>query len=92
MSDKFLFDLSLSWALAADDSQWIVLRRRNLRTQAGWKPVSYVASNKTTLQRVLKKQGVVLTNDAERLLSEMSERFLDWQIDLKLQRRGQSNV
>jgi hypothetical protein len=44
------------------------------------------------LQRVLKKQGVVLTDDAEHLLSEMSERFLDWQIDLKLQRRGQSNV
>jgi hypothetical protein len=78
MSDRLLFKLSPNWALGHDRHQWIVLRRRNLRTQSGWKALSFIGSTKTTLRRVLKERDVTLTSDAEYRLSEFEERFIDW--------------
>ncbi len=46
MSDQHLFNLEPGWALGYDERQWMVLRRRNSRTQSGWKPVAFVCFDK----------------------------------------------
>lgn len=74
-----LFVLADDWALGADRCQWIVLRRRNSRTQKGWKPVSFIASNKSTLRRVLREKGIKLDAAAECQLDALDETFLAWQ-------------
>ena len=76
--DRFLFDLAPGWALGYDNNQWIVLRRRNLRTQCGGKAVSFIGCEKTTLLRVLREKGVELNPEAQASLELFPERFLDW--------------
>ena len=76
--DRFLFDLAPGWALGYDDNQWIILRRRNLGRQRGWKPVSFIGGKKTTLLRVLREKGVVLNPEAQASLELFPDRFLDW--------------
>lgn len=88
MSIRWIADLAHGWALGADELQWIVLRRRNKRTQTGWKPVSFIASNKTTLRRVLREKGVRLDAKAERQLDALDENFLEWQRNAKAARTG----
>ena len=85
-----LFNFSNGWALGADHCQWIVLRRRNNRTQTGWKPVSFIASNKTTLRRVLREKGIRLDAKAERQLDALDETFLEWQRNAEAARTGGS--
>ena len=76
--DGTVFDLAPGWALGYDKNQWIVLRRRNLRTQRGWKAVSFIGCKKTTLLRVLREKGVELNPEAQASLELFPERFLDW--------------
>ena len=76
--DRFLFDLAPGWALGYDKNQWIVLRSRNLRTQRGWKAVSSIGCEKTTLLRVLREKSVELYPEAQASLDLMPEGFLDW--------------
>ena len=78
MLDKFLFDLAPGWALAFDRNQWILLRRRNSRTERGWKPVRFIGTTKTILLRVLRESGVSMTKPAECELAAMPENFCDW--------------
>ena len=76
--DRFLFDLAPGWALGYDKNQWIVLRSRNLRTQRGWKAVSFIGLKKTTLLSVLLEKGVELNPAAQANLELFPDRFLDW--------------
>ena len=55
--------------LGADHCQWIVVRRRNFRTQTGWKTVSFVASNKLTLLRVLGKKQIKPDEATQQLIN-----------------------
>ena len=64
--------------LGYDKNQWIVLRSRNLRTQRGWKAVSFIGCEKTTLLRVLREKSVELYPEAQASLDLMPEGFLDW--------------
>jgi hypothetical protein len=80
MTDRHLFDLASGWALGFDDNQWILLRRRNFRTQRGWKPVSFIATNKTILLRVLRESAVQPTPDAQIKLDALPVRFKDWRV------------
>jgi len=64
--------------LGADHCQWIVVRRRNFRTQTGWKTVSFVASNKLTLLRVLSKMQIKPDEANQQQINFSDERFLDW--------------
>lgn len=73
-----LFPLAPGWALGADDLQWIVLQRRNSRTQSGWKPVAYIACEKWILLRVLHELGVQLTAESQAKLNDLPDRFRDW--------------
>ena len=54
MSDRQFLRLSERWALAYDKNQWIVQRRHGQR----WRNVSFVASEKRVLVRVIKEKGV----------------------------------
>ena len=78
MSVELIAGLAHGWALGADELQWIVLRRRNFRTQTGWKTVSFVASNKLTLLRVLSKMQIKPDEANQQQINFSDERFLDW--------------
>lgn len=78
MSDKHLFDLAPGWALGYDASQWMLMRRRNFRTQRGWKPVSFIASNKDILFRCMRESGIDPTPEAQAKLDALPFRFRDW--------------
>ncbi len=43
-----------------------------------WRGVSFVGGNKTTLRRVLREAGVVLTAEAQARLDALPEQFLDF--------------
>ena len=76
--DRFLFDLASGWALGYDKNQWIVMSRRNLRTQCGWKAVSFIGCKKSTLLRVLREKGVELYPEAQASLDLTPDTFLKW--------------
>ncbi len=77
MADNPLFNLDPEgrWRLAYDAQQWVIQRRaqkprvRRLEGHAsadsGWRGVSFVGGAKTTLRRVLREAGVILTAEAQ---------------------------
>ena len=73
-----LFPLTLDWAIGSDDKQWTLLRRRNRQDDGYWQAVSYVASTKAVLLRILRENGVVPTPRALVDLNGLPERFSDW--------------
>lgn len=77
----FLFELADGWALGANDQQWIVLKRRNSRTQRGWKPLAYVATSTQTLRRVLLEKGVRLSPEADAQLEALPKSLQDFTQD-----------
>ena len=76
--DRFLFDLAPGWALGYDNNQWIVMSCRNLRTQCGWKAVSFIGLKKSTLLRVLREKGVEQYPEAQASLDLTPDTFLKW--------------
>jgi|TARA_Y100000310_G_scaffold334630_2_gene414830 hypothetical protein len=78
MTDRIIFELADGWALGFDPNQWIVLRRRNLRTQSGWKPVSFIASKKCILLRVLREKHIQPSPQAIEYLDAMPDTFQEW--------------
>ena len=55
--------------LGADHCQWILVRHRNSWTQTDWKTVSFVASNKLTLLRVLGKKQIKPDEATQQLIN-----------------------
>lgn len=49
MTDRIVLRLSETWAVRADDLQWMLCRRT--KSNGVWKPVSFVASTKAVLLR-----------------------------------------
>ena len=79
MVDIELLRLSPEWSLGFDRAQWIVRKRRAKKgVKEGWRPVSFVGSNKDILWRVLGEHGVVETPEAKAAIDAMPHRFLDW--------------
>ena len=88
MADKplFILDAKARWRLAYDKQQWIVQRRKGSSRSAnrsgivesGWRAVSFVGGTKTTLRRVLREAGVVLTPEAQARLDALPSDFLDF--------------
>ncbi len=84
MADKplFVLDTKARWRLAYDSQQWVVQRRtqkpraRRFKghaiTDSGWRAVSFVASTKRVLRRVLGEAGVILTPEAQARLDGAS--------------------
>jgi hypothetical protein len=78
MSEHMLLRLSKTWAVLADDRQWMLCRRRN-NANSGWKPLSYVASSKTVLLRCIGEKGAVVDAQGQAALDALPESFREWQ-------------
>ncbi len=79
MADIEVLRLSSEWSLGFDRAQWIVRKRRAKKgVKEGWRPMSFVGSNKDTLWRVLGEHGVVVTPEAKAAIDAMPHRFVDW--------------
>ncbi len=81
MADTQFLRLSEKWALAYDNAQWIVQRRKAPSKKGGeyrWAAVSFVASNKDILWRVLREKGAEIDPAAREYIDAMPHRFLDW--------------
>ena len=81
MADKQFLWLSEKWALAYDKSQWIVQRRKAPGKKGGecrWAAVSFVASNKAVLLRVLREKGAEICPAAREYIAAMPDTFREW--------------
>jgi len=85
MSDRTLIELAPGWALSADDLQWILCKADKRGPQAEkrhrrapWRGVSFIASTKSILRRVLREKGVIPTLEAARYLDAMPDTFQEW--------------
>lgn len=76
MTDRLFLQLNNKWALAADRQQWVVMRWKG--TAQGWRLISFVASNKGVLMRVLSERGVKPTPEAEAVLDTLPDTFRKW--------------
>ena len=78
MTEDMVLRLSENWSLKCDPNQWIVCKLRMANGQQIWRPVSFVGSTKSVLRRVFREKSVSVSPEAERLIGEWPERFLDW--------------
>ena len=81
LADRLFLRLSERWALAYNKNQWILQRRMTPGKKGGecrWAAVSFVASNKDILWRVLGEHGVVVTPEAKAAIDAMPHQFVDW--------------
>jgi hypothetical protein len=79
MDRQFLL-LNDRWALAYDQLQWIIQRRAGTE----WRSVSFIATKKRILYRVLDEKGIKPTPEAERVLRCLPDSFNDWYAELQL--------
>jgi hypothetical protein len=70
------FAVSGSWALGADELQWILYRQIS-RERGGWRGVSFVRSDRDILERCMREKGVPEC-DREVLLAGLSQTFDLW--------------
>ena len=74
-TENIFLRLNDRWAISFDRLQWLVMQR----TGSGrWQAVSFVASEKRVLQRVLREKGCHPTLEAANALLHMPERFTEW--------------
>jgi hypothetical protein len=78
MTDRMVLRLSATWAMLADDRQWMLCRRRT-NANSGWKPLSYVASSKAVLLRCIGEKGTVVDAQGQAGLDALPESFRAWQ-------------
>ena len=78
MTGRMVLRLSATWAVLADDRQWMLCRRRK-NANSGWKPLSYVASSKAVLLRCLREKGAVVDAQGQAALDALPESFREWQ-------------
>jgi hypothetical protein len=75
MTDR-VFAIAGDWAIASDGIQWI-LQRRRMSGQKGWRPVSFVRSEKVILARCMREKGVDV-DTASLLLAGLPDTFDQW--------------
>ncbi len=81
VADTQFLRLSEKWALAFDKNQWIVQRRKAPGKKAGEcrrVAVSFVASNKDILWRVLREKGAEIDPAAKEYIDTMPDTFREW--------------
>ena len=78
MADKIFLRLSDRWALGYDDLQWIVMHYRPPR----WRSISFVASTKVVLMRVLEEDGAEITPEAQTVLDHLPDTFREFLTNL----------
>ncbi len=81
MADKQFLRLSKKWALAYNKNQWILQHRMTPGKKGGecrWAAVSFVASNKDILWRVLREKGAEVDPAAREYIDAMPDTFREW--------------
>ncbi len=81
MADTQFLRLSKKWALAYDNAQWIVQRRKAPSKKGGayrWAGVSFIGSNKDILWRVLREKGAEIDPAAREYIDAMPDTFREW--------------
>ena len=79
-SDQQFLRLNDDWALATDGLQVIVQRRwqDKLSGEDRWKPVSFVFSRRSVLERLLREAGLHRTKETRCALETLPVRFRKW--------------
>lgn len=81
MADMQFLLLNDRWALAYDNLQWILQRRGSYdrrRKKYNWHGVSYVATRRDILMRVIRENGVEPDADAMQALADLPGTFREW--------------
>ncbi len=85
MTDRVFLYLASRWALGYDNLQWILLKAEKPAQGADlrhpsvrWRGVSFIASEKRTLVRVLREMGAQLTSHAKEVINAMPKTFREW--------------
>ena len=85
MSDRPFQRLNDQWMLGYDARQWVVMKAEkngpgdDLRSPAiRWRAVSFIASTKKVLLRVLGERGVKPTPEAQAVLDDLPLTFKQW--------------
>ena len=78
MIDRIFLRLSEGWALGFDKLQWMVMRRRKRREERYWQPVSFIASEKRILERVLREMGAEVTPKGRAGIDSLRSTFREW--------------
>ncbi len=81
MVDTQFLRISEKWALAYDNAQWILQRRKAPGKKGGayrWAGVSFVGSNKDILWRVLREKGAEIGPAAREYIDAMPDTFREW--------------
>ena len=81
VADRQFLRLSENWALAYDNAQWIVQRRKAPSKKGGewrWVGVSFVGSSKDILWRVLREKGAEVDSAAREYIDAMPDTFREW--------------
>lgn len=64
------------WGLSHDRLQWLLVQWQG--EARGWRPISFVASNKGVLMRVLRENDVTPTPEAKAALDRLPATFKKW--------------
>ena len=73
-TDNIFLRLADRWSLSCDKNQWILIKREG----KGWRSKAFIGSNKATLTRILREEGITPTPEAEIAMDGWPEEFLDW--------------
>jgi hypothetical protein len=76
MSEHMVLRLSATWAVLADDRQWMLGRRR--KNRKSWDAVSFVASTKAVLMRCIHEKDAVVNPEGQAALNALPESFQAW--------------
>jgi hypothetical protein len=76
MTDRMVLRLSATWAVLADDRQWMLCRRR--KNRKSWDAVSFVASTKAVLMRCIHEKDAVVDPEGQAALDALPESFQAW--------------
>jgi hypothetical protein len=87
-----LIHLHADWAIGADRLQWIVFRRRWRLEESYWNPVSYVASTKRVLCRVLREKHVLVDEEGWQNLERLPNTFREYSSRLSIFEKNASSV
>ncbi len=92
VADRQFLRLSENWALAYDKNQWIVQRRKAPGKKGGacrWAAVSFFASKKADLLRVLREKGAEIGPAAREYIDAMPGTFREW-VSMPPERRSKA--
>ena len=81
MIDRQFLRLSERWALAYDNLQWVIQRRRAFDKKRGkwnWGALSFISSNRDILVLTLREKGAVLDSGKMEAVLALPYTFKEW--------------